>query len=85
MKRPPLGVFTKIKVVPDANSQFKVTFEALGLVPNELMKAIMDRKPEAVSTIESPYKLGELEEKPVKGPASRKGATPAKPAAKRKY
>lgn len=81
MKRPPLGVFTKIKVVPDANTQFKVTFEALGLVPNELMAPIMTRKQEAVGTIESPYKVDEIEEKPVKGPVSRKGAV-AKPAAK---
>ena len=87
LKRPPLGVFTKITVVPDAKSQFKVTFEALGNVPNELMGAIMARKPEAVATIDSPYKVGEVEEKPVRGPVSRKGAVkaPAKTASKRKY
>jgi hypothetical protein len=84
MKRPPLGVFTKISVVPDAKTQFKVTFEALGLVPNELMGIVMERKPEAVATIESPYKVGEIEEKVVKGPASRKGAA-AKPINKRKF
>jgi hypothetical protein len=87
LKRPPLGVFTKITVVPDAKSQFRVTFEALGNVPNELMSAVMARKPEAVSTIDSPYKVGEAEEKPVRGPVSRKGAVkpPVKPVAKRKY
>ena len=87
LKRPPLGVFTKITVVPDAKSQFRVTFEALGNVPNELMAAIMARKPEAVSTIDSPYKVGEVEEKPVRGPVSRKGAVkaPVKTASKRKY
>ena len=88
LKRPPLGVFTKISVVPDAKSQFRVTFEALGNVPNELMAVIMARKPEAVSTIDSPYKVGEVEEKPVRGPVSRKGAVkapPAKTPAKRKY
>jgi hypothetical protein len=87
LKRPPLGVFTKITVVPDAKSQFRVTFEALGNVPNELMSVIMARKPEAVSSIDSPYKVGEVEERSIKGPASRKGAvkTPVKTVAKRKY
>jgi hypothetical protein len=89
LKRPPLGVFTKISLVPDAKSQFRVTFEALGNVPSELMAVIMERKTEATATIESPYKISdEEEEKPVRGPVSRKAAA-GKPAAKvvskRKY
>lgn len=82
LKRPPLGVFTKIKVTPDADSQFKVTFEALGLVPNTHMAIVMERRAEASATIDSPYSM-EAKEKPVRGPASRKGVVPAK--GKRKY
>ena len=43
LKRPPFGVFTRIKVIPDQKSQFKVTFENLGIVPNELMETVFNR------------------------------------------
>lgn len=75
MRRPPHGVFTKIKVVPDAKSQFKVTFEPLGLVPNNLMGAVMGRHKEAVLSIEQPYNLDfEADEAPARGkkPAAKK-------------
>lgn len=80
LKRPPHGVFTKIKVIPDTKSQFLVTFETLGVVPNTLMAAIMARRNEAVSLIEQPYNL-EVEERPVRGPVSRN----KKPVTKRKF
>lgn len=67
LKRPPHGVFTKIKVVPDPKSQFKLTFEALSQVPNELLGEIMSRHDEAKTAIDFPY--APREEKPVKGKA----------------
>lgn len=55
LKRPPHGVVTKVKVVPDPKSQFKVVFEPIMSVPNELMAAIMQRHEEAKATIDFPY------------------------------
>lgn len=55
MELPPLGVYTKIKVVPDAKKQFVIKFECLGKVPNELMGTLMGRRKEAASVIETPY------------------------------
>ena len=66
LRRPPHGVFTKIKVVPDAKSQFKVLFEPLGLIPNNIMGKVIARHQEAVGSIEQPYNL-ELEEDASKG------------------
>lgn len=43
LRRPPHGIITRVFVQPDAKTQFKVLFEALQLVPNELMGAVMQR------------------------------------------
>lgn len=67
LKRPPHGIITKVKVVPDPKSQFKVTFEAMMNVPNSLMGAVMKRRDEAAATIDFPYTPGEEQEKPTKG------------------
>ena len=89
LNRPAYGVFTKIKVVPDTKSQFKVTFEPLGLIPNDLMGQVFPRHKEAVESIEQPYNLDfEAEEKPKGKPAARGAkAAPAKKTAapKRKF
>lgn len=79
LRRPPHGIITKVKVVPDAKSQFKVLFEALESVPDELMGVIMKRNAEVKELIEFPYQPREDE------PAQKRGAK--KPAAKkaRKY
>lgn len=81
LKRPPHGVVTHIRVVPDPKNQFKVTFEALGKVENNVMGDVMQKHEEAVATIEQPYQAYEEQEK--------KPARNAKPAAKaagrRKY
>jgi hypothetical protein len=55
LKRPPHGVFARIKVSPDAKTQLKVSFEVLEKVPNNLLTAIMARHHEARATIEQPY------------------------------
>jgi hypothetical protein len=77
LKRPPFAVFTKVKVVPDDKSQFKVTFEALATAPTELLNVLKKRHEEAKEAIDFPYIPAEEVEKPAKGAK--------KPANKRKY
>lgn len=94
LRRPPHGIFTKVRVEPDAKTQFRVIFEPLSQIPNGILPAIMKRHEEAKSLIEFPYNL-EMEERappPAKGrggraaPAGRGAQTPAgKPARGRKY
>ena len=55
LKRPPHGVFTRISVVPDPKTQFKVVFDPVKSIPNALMATIMDRVKEAKSVIDFPY------------------------------
>lgn len=67
LSRPPHGVITQVSVVPDNKTQFKVLFEAVEKVPNNLMEIIMQRHEEAKETTAFPYVLDrESEEKPVK-------------------
>lgn len=77
LRRPPFGVVTKISVVPDPKSQFKVLFEPLMTVSDELMGAIMKRREEAVATIDFPYVPFEEEEKPAPTKRSRAATKPA--------
>lgn len=62
LKRPPHGIFTKVKVIPDPKTQFKVLFEPIQSIGDELMGIIMKRREEAMSTIDFPYSLPEDEE-----------------------
>lgn len=55
MKRPPHGVFTEIWLEPDAKSQYKVMFEVVDKVPNELLKIMMERHAKVQSEIDFPY------------------------------
>lgn len=57
LNRPPFGVITRIRVVPDPRNQFVVTFDVLDRVPSELGEAVMQRKQDAENTIEFPYSL----------------------------
>ncbi len=85
LRRPPFGVVTRVAVVPDPKTQFKVTFEPLMKVPDELMAVIMERREEATATIDFPYQLDE-EEAPPPPKRGRKAPTkkaPAKKAARR--
>jgi hypothetical protein len=71
MRLPPFAVFTRVKVIPDAKSQFLVTFEALGEVPHELLPTIVDRVHEAESAIMMPYAAyEEPAPKPTRGRAA---------------
>lgn len=80
LRRPPHGIVARVKVVPDPSSQFKVVFEPLISLPNELMAPIMDRHEEAKGAIEFPYQLND-ESAP---PPPKRGAKAAKPRG-RKY
>jgi len=82
LKRPPHGVFTRVSVVRDSGTQFKVLFEPLSQVPGDLMAAIMARHEEAKGAIEFPYSpYEEPEEKPAR---SRAAKAPAKAAGRGK-
>lgn len=89
LRKPPFAVVTLVKVVPDAKTQFKVTFEALEELPMELMETLVRRHKEAAELIMQPYNMerDEAPERPARRGAAAKKA-PAKKAAaksKRKY
>jgi len=67
-KRPPHGVFTKVKVRPHPKKQFEISFEALDLCPGAIMGAIMERHKQEAQLIEFPYQLGDgaVKKAPVK-------------------
>ncbi len=77
LKRPPYGVFTKVKVVPDAKNQYQVTFEALGKVGDELMPTVHQRHQELMATIDFPYALAEEQPAPPPPRATRGRAATA--------
>lgn len=53
--RPPEGVVTTIGTVPDAKSQFKVTFTYAGNVGNELLGAVFERADKSAELLEQVY------------------------------
>jgi hypothetical protein len=79
LRRPPHGIITKVRVVPDAKTQFRVLFEPIESVPDELMSVIMKRREEVMPTIDFPYQPREEETKPKGGRgAPARSAAPAK-------
>lgn len=82
LKRPPFGIATRVHVVPDSKNQFKVVFEPIMNVPNELAAVIMKRRDEVRSIIDFPYTPFEEDEAP-RPQASRAAKRP--PARNRKY
>lgn len=69
--RPPWAVFTKIQMVPDAGSQFKVVFSPItqvgttsNFVPNELLPIVKARIEEARALIETPFNLDRSDDEP---------------------
>ena len=56
-KRPLYGVYTRIKVIPDAKTQFRITFELLGMIGAAYMPTVMTRRREVMATIDTPYNL----------------------------
>jgi hypothetical protein len=74
LRRPPFGIVTKVKVVPDPKTQFKVVFEPVMNIPDELMGIVMKRHEEAKAIIEFPYPPAE--EEPAEPPRSSRAAQP---------
>lgn len=84
LKRPPFAVYTKVSVVPDQQSQFRVVFECLGEVPDELLGVIMQRNNEAKESIEFPYTPRDPNVEPP-APAPRRGGKAQAPGRARKF
>lgn len=61
LRRPPFAVATRIKVVPDQKTQFKVTFEALEEMPAQLFGTLLKRHKDAEVLIMQPYDMSERE------------------------
>lgn len=72
LKMPPHGIVTKVRVVSDAKTQHKVTFEPMHKLPASLIPAIMKRREEVKATIDFPYQPAEEDAKP-KGKAAKGG------------
>ena len=86
LKRPPHGIYMKVKVIPDAATQFKVVFEPITKIADALMPAVMARREEVVSTIAFPYSMDRDETPaPAKGGRGKAPAQNARPAVKKKY
>ena len=85
LKRPPFGVITKVSVVPDPKSQFRVLFQALDNVPDECIAAIVKRHEEIKDLIEFPYSMMTEDEGPEKKPAKKGKAVKKTAGKKRKY
>jgi hypothetical protein len=66
---PPRGVVTKVTVVPDAKTQFRVQFTPLGPVPDELLGTVMARAKEVEAQIAFPYQAQTEAAKPAGGKA----------------
>jgi hypothetical protein len=69
VQRPPWGVVTRIKVVPDSRTQFKVTFDTvddLGLGPDAL-SAVHSRIAMAEQVIMTPYEMNPEQEQEEEG------------------
>ena len=73
LERPPHCVITRVAVVPDTKTQFKVVFEALEEAPKELLEVLFDRHDEVENLIEFPYTVNT--EKESKEDKKKKGAT----------
>lgn len=75
LRRPPFAVATRIKVVPDQKTQFKVTFEALEEMPAQLFGTLLKRHKDAEVLIMQPYDMSERDEpKPQRRAPAKKSA-----------
>jgi len=57
--RPPLAVICQVGTVPDAKSQYKVTFTDVGAVDNSLIKGLIDRQESAMDACMKIYEASE--------------------------
>lgn len=65
-KRPPFGVVTELKVVPDPKTQFKTMFNFIDKVPDELIGSIIKRREAQLGVTAFPYAKVVREEAPKK-------------------
>lgn len=79
-KRPPFAMVTHMKVVPDANTQFRVLFKPVGMVPPETLPALVKRHEEIMESIAFPYPEKPAEDDSPKAKAAKNKATPKKKA-----
>jgi hypothetical protein len=87
LKRPPHGVFTEMWVEPDARSQFKVMFEVIDAIPNDLLGVIMPRHSKEQAAIDFPYNPPaepDAQAAPASSGNKLRGKTPGKPAPKKR-
>jgi hypothetical protein len=70
VRRPPHGVFTRVRVVPDPKTQVRVLFEPLDNAPAGIIPILMKRHAETRETIMFPYPLS-YDEPEEKAPATR--------------
>ena len=56
-QRPSWGMVTKIKVVPDPKSQFRVTFAEVAPLNSDLLGAVHSRLEAAMRMLETPYEM----------------------------
>lgn len=61
-QRPPWGVLTRVKLVPDPKSQFKVTFDVVHPLGDDLLPHIYGRLEMAESILMTPYDMTVPEE-----------------------
>jgi len=66
IKRPPHAVFTKISLVDDSKTMFKLVFEDLGPVPNAALPVVMELHDAQRDVIGFPYQQREEEVQPKK-------------------
>jgi hypothetical protein len=66
-KRPPYGVITRVYVEPDPKSQYRVKFELIEALPDDLAQIIMARHDEAASSIITAYIPPQEREEPQRG------------------
>lgn len=71
-QRPPWAVATKISVVPDARTQFKVNFEPAGVIDAAVLSALASRKEAAQAIALQPWEPVNEEEEKKELPATAK-------------
>ena len=79
LKRPPFAVFTKVKIVPDPKSQFKIVFELIQAAPTELIPTLIKRHEAEKEIIDFPYISNDTEPKKGKDKSKGKGKSKGKP------
>lgn len=84
-KKPPLAVVTLVKLVPDAKTQFKLTFQPMDFLPVSHLPLVMQRRAEVKPLLEQPYSLEVEEKKPAGKPVGKAAAKNSRPPVKRKY